>query len=194
MNTNESEPGSTIGFEQLAQQFLESAKMILQEMKEVVQQPRIVYNFGGATIKTLAPNGTITIYEAKHEEDDLTESQQEAPLVEENIISNKELAEAILNCQEFFWGNSSYAVVFCVCRDDCDMTPNKSAFERLVELLPYQRRRSFNCPTGTLTNAFSNNPFFNLNIDKWTKANTSVRVIKLRDELRKCLGKGRIVL
>ena len=41
------------------------------------------------------------------------------------------LTQAIENCQAYFWGNSAYAVVFCICRDDLDMEPNKSSFETM---------------------------------------------------------------
>lgn len=103
-------------------------------------------------------------------------------------VSAERLARAIENCQEYFWGNSAYAVVFCVCRDDYKMSPNKTAFEKMVELLPYKITRSHTCPTGTITNAFTNNPIFNSNVEKWTVKNASARIIKLRDELRKQLS------
>ena len=100
-------------------------------------------------------------------------------------LNKERLARAIENCQEYFWGNSAYAVVFCVCRDDLDMEPNKSSFEQMVEQLPYIKERSFTCPVGTIANAFSDNPIFNENINKWDGKNPMSRIIKLRDELRK---------
>ena len=103
----------------------------------------------------------------------------------EKTLSREKLARAIENCQKYFWGNSSYAVLFCVCRDECRMEPNKSAFERMIELLPYTRKRAYNCPAGTLANAFSDNLFYNDRIDKWDAMNVMERVIILRDELKK---------
>ena len=38
------------------------------------------------------------------------------------------------------------------------------------------------------SNAFTNNPIFNSNVEKWTVKNASARIIKLRDELRKQLS------
>ena len=99
-------------------------------------------------------------------------------------ISKDQLAHAIENCQEFFWGKASYAVVFCVCRDDYKMTPNMSAFERKVELLPYKKKRDYVCKTGTITNAFSDNSIYYSHIDKWEEEGADERQIKLRDVLR----------
>ena len=36
-------------------------------------------------------------------------------------LSLQKLACAIENCQKYFWGNSSYGVVFCLCRDDYEV-------------------------------------------------------------------------
>ena len=102
-------------------------------------------------------------------------------------LSNDKLARAIENCQQYFWGNSAYAVVFCVCRDVYGMEANKSAFERMVELLPYTKDLKYSCPSGTLANAFSDNPFYNDKIDKWESMNAKGRAIILRDELKKQL-------
>ena len=49
------------------------------------------------------------------------------------------LARDIENCQDYFWGNSAYAVVYCVCRDDYkqkDLT--QSGFERMVRGKTYR--------------------------------------------------------
>ena len=94
------------------------------------------------------------------------------------------LARAIENCQTYFWAKASYAVVFCICRDGYGMQPNKAAFEKMVEGLTYIKKRSFNCPEGTIANAFSDNPIFNEHISEWDNK-ASERIIKLRDALLK---------
>lgn len=96
-----------------------------------------------------------------------------------------QLARAIENCQGYFWGNSAYAVVFCICRDAYKMQPNKTAFEKMVEQLPYKGRRDYKCPLGTIANAFSDNLIFNENIHEWDQFNPLPRIVKLRDELRR---------
>ena len=103
-------------------------------------------------------------------------------------LSLKKLACAIENCQKYFWGNSSYGVVFCVCRDDYEVEPNKSAFENMVGNLPNAKKLSYICTENTIATAFSNNPIFNENINNWDSKNPMARIIKLRDELRKQLN------
>jgi len=103
-------------------------------------------------------------------------------------LNLKKLACAIENCQKYFWGNSSYGVVFCVCRDDYEVEPNKSAFENLAGNLPYTKKLSYICTENTIANAFQNNPIFNENINNWDSKNPMKRIIKLRDELRKQLN------
>ena len=109
--------------------------------------------------------------------------------VEKKVLNKELLARAIENCQQYFWGSASYAVVFCVCRDDYKMTPNMSAFERKVESLPYKKKRDYICKKGTITNAFSDNYIYHSHIDKWKEEGADERQIKLRDELRKELAK-----
>ena len=103
------------------------------------------------------------------------------------VFSKEQLARAIEHCQEFFWGNSAYAVVFCICRDEYNMNMGKTAFEDMVEKLPYKRKRDFTCPKGTIANAFSDNQIFNENIKEWDRYSPLLRIIKLRDELLKRL-------
>jgi len=103
-------------------------------------------------------------------------------------LSLQKLACAIENCQKYFWGNSSYGVVFCLCRDDYEVEPNKSAFENLAGNLPYTKKLSYICTENTIANAFQNNPIFNENVNNWDSKNPMKRIIKLRDELRKQLN------
>lgn len=95
------------------------------------------------------------------------------------------LTRAIENCQAYFWGNSSYAVLFCICRDDYKMNMSQTDFERMVEGLPYRKKRAHQCPTGTIANAISNNPIYNEPVSEWDSFNPLPRVTKLRDELLK---------
>ena len=130
----------------------------------------------------------------EHEEDELKE-ERKMEIAETQIgtigrkkLSLLKLACAIENSQKYFWGNSSYGVVFCICRDDYGMEPNKSAFENLVVNLPYTKKLSFVCTENTIANAFQNNPIFCDNVNNWDSKNPMARIIKLRDELRKQLN------
>jgi len=100
--------------------------------------------------------------------------------------SKEKLARAIENCQTFFWGNSSYAVLFCLFRDDYKMAMSKKTFETMIESLPFKKKRDFYCNEGTIANAFSDNPVFNSHVDEWGKT-ASNRILNLRDKLRKQL-------
>ena len=92
------------------------------------------------------------------------------------------LARAVENCQQYFWANASYAVVFCICRDCYKVKMSKSDFEEMIEKLPYTKKRSHTCPTGTIANAFSDNLIYGDPISEWDNI-ASKRIIKLRDEL-----------
>ena len=98
------------------------------------------------------------------------------------VLDKELLARAIENCQFYFWGNSAYAVVFCICRDPYKMKISKTDFETMIEELPYTKKRSRTCPSGTIANAFSDNPIYNDPISEWDNR-ASKRIIKLRDEL-----------
>ncbi len=105
-------------------------------------------------------------------------------------LTKEQLARAIEDCQEFFWANSAYAVVFCILRDDYKQKElSMATFERMVELLPYKGVRRRMCPTGTIANAFSDNPVFNTPTDQWAEPKVSSRIIKLLDALRKALNR-----
>ena len=98
------------------------------------------------------------------------------------VLDKELLARAIENCQLYFWANASYAVLFCICRDSYKIKMSKSDFEEMIEKLPYTKKRSYTCPTGTIANAFSDNPIYADPISEWdNKAHK--RIIKLRDEL-----------
>lgn len=113
-------------------------------------------------------------------------TQQNTPATSQisgEVLSDEQLARAIEQSQAFFWGNSAYAVLFCLLRDEYGMADNMSMFEAKVEGLAYSKARSYTCPKGTIINAFSNNPIYRQHIDKW-KDKASIRIIKLLEELK----------
>ena len=113
-------------------------------------------------------------------------TQQQAPTTShpaERSLSDERLARAIEQSQAYFWGNSAYAVLFCLLRDEYGFADNMSMFETKVEGLSYSKERNYTCPKGTIINAFSNNPIYRQPIDKWKdKANN--RIMKLLEELK----------
>ncbi len=107
---------------------------------------------------------------------------QQEEQAKSNELDKELLARAIENCQTYFWANASYAVVYCICRDPYKMKISKTDFETMIEGLPYKKKRSYTCPTGTIANAFSDNPIYTDPISEWDNR-ASKRIIKLRDEL-----------
>lgn len=105
-------------------------------------------------------------------------------MIKKESLDNCQLARAIANCQEYFWGNSAYAVAFCVCRDAFGWQDNASNFERLMQ------DQGLNCPTGTIASTFYNNKYMKLHIDKWKASGASDRVLKLVGQLKSTMKKG----
>ena len=110
-------------------------------------------------------------------------SQEESG--KKKVLDKELLARAIENCQEYFWGNASYAVVFCICRDDFEAGYTQTGFEEMVESLSYKKKRDYYCTTGTIANAFSHNPIFKSHISRWEAQGASSRILKLITMLRK---------
>ena len=62
---------------------------------------------------------------------------------------------------------------------------SQTAFENMVELLPYKKTRDRTCPAGTIANAFSDNAVFKLHVSKWKDSGASQRILELLNKLRK---------
>ncbi len=135
-----------------------------------------VYSSGNNIAQTITQTYNGNVYNGKEE-------VNEAP-AEKKTLSQEQLTRAIENCQSYFWGNSAYAVVYCICRDDYKMKLSQTDFETMVEALPYKNERDYTCTTGTIANAFCNNLIFSENISNWDDFNPLPRIIKLRDALR----------
>ena len=101
------------------------------------------------------------------------------------------LSRAISEVQPFFWGISSYAVVFCVCRDCFGYPDNMSQFERELASLSYQVGLKFLCSEGTISNTLKANPYMKLPVDKWEANGAKERALILRDEFMKAVEKNK---
>jgi G3E family GTPase len=94
----------------------------------------------------------------------------------------EDLARAIEGVQSFFWAQSAWAVVYCVCRDHLEMTDNMSEFERMVEGLPFTKR-VVECPEGTVRKAVMRNEFMNYPLHRWPEGRASKLAEKLVEKL-----------
>ena len=89
------------------------------------------------------------------------------------------LQECVEKVRAFFWGESSMAVIFCVCRDLYGYANNMSRFER-----------EFHCTEGLLSNTFRNNPYMQLPVEKWQGQGAKERVLRLVEAYRKAVEEG----
>ena len=86
------------------------------------------------------------------------------------------LQECVEKVRAFFWGESSMAVIFCVCRDLYGYANNMSRFER-----------EFHCTEGLLSNTFRNNLYMQLPVEKWQGQGAKERVLRLVEAYRKAV-------
>ena len=80
----------------------------------------------------------------------------------------KMLVESVDVVREFFWGDSSMAVIFGVCRDCFKYADNMSKFEH-----------EFGCTEGLISNTFRNNPYMRMTVGKWGQQGAKQRVLRL---------------
>ena len=113
-------------------------------------------------------SGTINYTEAQP-----TEQKQEEVPVSADIVFG-----ALNRCKSFIWGNSAYAVAFCVCRDLFGWQDNASLFERQLQ------EQGIDLPVGTINTAISRNAYMRLNVSKWGASEAMERALKLRDEFK----------
>ena len=125
---------------------------------------------GGQTVihqLQIGDGNTMNYYESK-EQTNGTEVKQASPEV---------VSRALGKSGDYIWGNSAYAVAFCVCRDVFGWQDNASFFERQMEL------QGILFPPGTVNAAINRNPYMKMNVAKWDQNGAMERVLKLRDEL-----------
>ena len=108
-------------------------------------------------------------------------SRMEEPEAE-GEYSPERLARAIEGVQSFFWAQSAWGVVYCVCRDHLEMTDNMSEFERMVAGLPFTKK-VVECPEGTVRKAVMRNEFMNYPLHRWPEGRASKLAEKLVEKL-----------
>ncbi len=175
------QPEELAGFEKLVLQILESFSKMQQSMLQAAQEPKVVYNLQGASIQNSVINGNMT--KSGPETNYYGETKEKKSEVDE-----EHLVSAIEKCMYIFWGNTCYAVLYCVLRDEYNMQMTMSQFERMVENLPYHIRRKFFCPEGTLSSTFASNQYMKLHIDKWIMNGAKERVLKLVEQFKQALN------
>lgn len=102
-------------------------------------------------------------------------------------LCHEELARAVEAVQSYFWAQSSWAVVYCVCRDHLDMAMSVVDFERMIETLPFTRTPDYPCPKGTVQKALDNNGYMKYPIARWQEYGAKKRALQLAEKLASAL-------
>ena len=109
--------------------------------------------------------------------------------VNDNLNDNgEELIKAwVRDSQSYLSGNAAYAVLYCFMRDCCDYAGNVTQFENVIEKMDCDFKRNYSCTPGTISNAFRNNPYMHMKIDRWKENGAKERVLRLLEEMGKRL-------
>lgn len=127
-------------------------------------------------------NGTVTFNGPMfdiHDNEHVTivnDRQRQEGKVENSALTTELLLACVAQVREYFWSESSMAVIFCICRDNYGYANNMSQFER-----------EFDCQEGLLSNTFRNNPYMRLPVDKWKRNGVKERVLKLVEAYKKAV-------
>lgn len=105
----------------------------------------------------------------------------------EPSFTPERLIRAVEAVQSFFWAQSSWAVVYCVCRDHLDMAMSVVDFERMIETLPFTRTPDYPCPKGTVQKALDNNGYMKYPIARWQEYGAKKRALQLAEKLASAL-------
>ena len=79
------------------------------------------------------------------------------------------LAKAIDACREYFWANTSMAVVQAICKEDYNFGDNASEFERFMQevLLELETPLNYGCPANTIASARQSGEYLKHPISEW---------------------------
>ena len=96
--------------------------------------------------------------------------------------TSKDVAAAVRECYQLWYGSAAMMVVYAVCRDACHWVVGQTDFERMMAL------EGLECKSGTLSNTLRHNPYMRDHISKWASLGARSEVLKLRDALCEGLG------
>lgn len=100
----------------------------------------------------------------------------------EQVASLDDVVKAAEACQAYFWAQSSWAVVYCVCRDHLEMEMSMSEFERRVADYPLSPKTK-PCPEGTIRAAFRDNDYLHYSIHRWSEGRSKALAEALMERL-----------
>lgn len=80
-------------------------------------------------------------------------------------IDGERFAHAVADAQQYFWAQSSWAVIYCVMRDRFGFVGSMRDFEKRVQSLASPG--VYPCPDETVSHTLASNPFMKLSVEKW---------------------------
>lgn len=153
---------------------------LVRQLRKKYSKPVVVHNHFGKGCRAQVYNNKVTappIQQPAPKQHTTLQPTEQEDKQDDKLISPEALVAGIKRCQRLMWGNASYAVAFCVCRDKCG-GDNATAFERLLE------EQGISIPAGTVNAALHRNPWMRYPTDRWELYGAQRRVLKLRDELQ----------
>ncbi len=94
-------------------------------------------------------------------------------------LSREAIGRAVKAVQSQFWGNSSYAIIFCALRDSFDYTESATLFESTINELCQEYALDYGCPQNTISSTMHNNSYLRLPVDKWEANHVKPRSVLL---------------
>lgn len=139
-----------------------------EDMREKHYSPVHIGQIGQLILKVNGDNyygEGETMSDVRCKKSDVVEEGEEVDVSQPDLQT---MIESVNSVRDYFWSDSSLAVIFCVCRDYYGYANSMSQFER-----------DFQCSEGLLSNAFRNNPYMRLHISKWEQNGVKARVMRL---------------
>jgi hypothetical protein len=138
---------------------------------DIPNQPLAPDAYKVEEVEEKAEEGTSHTTVAKRDTTMADDVPNRSPLKPE--ISFESVIRATEMCQSYFWAQSSWAVVYCVCRDHLEMDMTMSEFECRVAEYPLKPKTK-PCPEGTIRKTLSNNPDMNAPIRRWPEGRAKI--------------------
>ncbi|MBR2231073.1 MAG: hypothetical protein IJ891_01750 [Prevotella sp.] len=104
---------------------------------------------------------------------------------EKRELTDERLAEIVNKSQTFWYSKSSWAVVYCYCRDNYNINKNVSLFERRIMRLPLNLNQDYIYTEGTINRTINNNSYMKMNVTEWNDSYAKERTLKLLEEIEK---------
>jgi len=154
----------------------EEKQALLAKMMGMMKEANI--NMDHAQINMFVESGAKVVYQ---------EVGSPAASSSDKPLTHEELTKAVMAVQSFMWGASAYAVLFCECRDHRGYPNVYTEFEKEVDEIALERGLSWRCRPGTISDAFSDNSYLKLNVEKWkdngAKKRSLILLEKFQEEL-----------